>query len=44
MIILLSIGEANPQAVIIRVSPDGSLVIQDRYGNSSKAPREKKCY
>ena len=41
-IILIAFKTAYPEAVIIRVSPDGSLVIQDRYGNSSKSSPERK--
>jgi soluble lytic murein transglycosylase-like protein len=41
-IILIPFETAYPEAVIIRVSPDGSLVIQDRYGNSSKSSPERK--
>ena len=42
LIILITVREANPQAVIIQVSPDGSLVIQDRYGGDTKRALEGK--
>ncbi len=42
LIILITVGEAYPQAVIIQVSPDGSLVIQDRYGGETKRALEGK--
>jgi hypothetical protein len=38
----LSLGVAWPQHVIIRVSPDGSLVIQESSGSSLKNPSEGK--
>ena len=40
-VILFTVRNAYPQA-IIRVSPDGSLVIQDCYGDSSKRSSERK--
>ena len=40
--VLHSLLEAHPQQVIIQVSPDGSLVIQDRYGGETKRSLEGK--
>jgi Transglycosylase SLT domain len=42
IIIFFTFGQAYPQAVIIQVSPDGSLVIQDRYGGETKRALEGK--
>jgi hypothetical protein len=40
VLLLCLCHEASPQAVIIKVSPDGSLVIQDRFGGSTKSHLE----
>jgi hypothetical protein len=42
LLILCPCRDACPQQVIIRVSPDGSLVIQERSGISTKIPLERK--
>lgn len=42
MVTAIGVGEALPQPVIIRVCPDGSLVIQDRFGNGSRPAADRK--
>ncbi len=42
LIIFITFGDAYSQSVIIQVSPDGSLVIQDRYGGEIKRALEGK--